>query len=422
MGAGAVAAVTTGGIAAIPAGIVAGTAFDTTDSIINHKPKGCIATVNKAVNKPIGENVFDLVLGVVCDGMAGYSGGRIGTKIANVKVARLKAKMTAKMDKLNAGMDPNSITLTVHGIKAFRNSEINTIRHGTPVYWDDVKGNGKTATTSEKVTFPLIQTTTSSTYEAFNADYYEGEQCKGDTQEKCAIARNYGGQKSCGQRYHSKYSSYKSTTIEEIKKISDDHNRDPRGNLKKTCELIVRLWFLLLRMPNEFNYTGAITMNNAHEGLLHSFVRHFNEWNRFIDINDILKRLQPIRNRLDQIMRARNGNEALNFVQQLKSDIESLPNDVWVDVKLALFQVQERIYQFIQRNLTYSQYLGEGINNNGQMQVYFDVGDGQVMAIAVSRQLYDPIFPQDRRPVRSIITIFFMTKKEYEKRKTTILY
>lgn len=71
-------------------------------------------------------------------------------------------------------------------------------------------------------------------------------------------------------------------------------------------------------------------MNNAYEGLLHSFVRHFNDWNRFIDINDILKRLQPIRNRLDQIMRARNGNEALNFVQQLKSDIGSLPNDVWV--------------------------------------------------------------------------------------------
>ena len=186
-------------------------------------------------------------------------------------------------------------------------------------------------------------------------------------------------------------------------------------------------------------------MNNAYEGLLHSFVRHFNDWNRFIDINDILKRLQPIRNRLDQIMRARNGNEALNFVQQLKSDIGSLPNDVWVgkqngnenkfnffhtkfhpnksiDVQLALFQVQERIYRFIQRNLTYSQYLGEGINNNGQMQVYFDVGDGQVMAIAVSRQLYDPIFPQDGRPFRSIITIYFMTKKEYEKRKTTILY
>lgn len=84
--------------------------------------------------------------------------------------------------------------------------------------------------------------------------------------------------------------------------------------------------------------------------------------------------------------------------------------------------MQERIYQFIQRNLTYCQYLGEGINNNDQMQVYFDVSNGQVMAIAVSRQLYDPIFPQDRRPVRSIITIYFITKKEYEKRKTTILY
>ena len=168
MGAGAVATIFTGGLTAILAGIAVGAAFDSSDSIIHNEPRGLFAAVDKAVNKPTGGNVFDAAMGVVGYGMAGYSGSKIGTKMPdNNQVVELGSKMAADIHKLNAGMDPNSAMTSGQAftlgneIKAL-NSEINTIRHGTPVYWDGAIGNSRTATTFVKLTLPPIQTTTSS--------------------------------------------------------------------------------------------------------------------------------------------------------------------------------------------------------------------------------------------------------------------
>ena len=87
-----------------------------------------------------------------------------------------------------------------------------------------------------------------------------------------------------------------------------------------------------------------------------------------------------------------------------------------------MLQAQEKMLQFLSRYISYGRYLGEAINNNDQMQVFFDVGNGQVMALAVSQQLYHQTFAWDKRPVRGVITIFFMTEKEYLKRKTSKLF
>ena len=166
IGAGAVATIFTG--SAVPAGIAAGATFDASDSIIHDEPRELLAAVDKVVNKPTGGNVFDAAMGVVGYGMADYSGSKIKTKMPdNNQVVELGSKMAADIHKLNAGMDPNSAMTSGQAftlgneIKAL-NSEINTIRHGTPVYWDGAIGNSRTATTFVKLTLPPIQTTTSS--------------------------------------------------------------------------------------------------------------------------------------------------------------------------------------------------------------------------------------------------------------------
>lgn len=69
-------------------------------------------------------------------------------------------------------------------------------------------------------------------------------------------------------------------------------------------------------------------MNNFHEGLLHSFVRHFDQWSRLIDMNDIIKRLEPIRQRLNGIRWARDRSQARSQVEKLQLDLQSLPNQI----------------------------------------------------------------------------------------------
>ena len=77
-------------------------------------------------------------------------------------------------------------------------------------------------------------------------------------------------------------------------------------------------------------------------------------------------------------------------------------------------RAQLLIYRYVQSNLT--QFVGEGVNNSGNVQLYFRVG-GQIMVVAVSRDLYPslPEFSPDSRPVRSIITVYFITEQEMKR-------
>uniref|UniRef100_A0A914PXR2 Uncharacterized protein n=1 Tax=Panagrolaimus davidi TaxID=227884 RepID=A0A914PXR2_9BILA len=73
---------------------------------------------------------------------------------------------------------------------------------------------------------------------------------------------------------------------------------------------------------------------------------------------------------------------------------------------------QKSIYKFICKNVNYSQYLGEGANSNGKVQVYFRVknrfGKDEIMVIALSDETFIPQLEfDDPRKVRSIITVYF---------------
>lgn len=69
----------------------------------------------------------------------------------------------------------------------------------------------------------------------------------------------------------------------------------------------------------------------------------------------------------------------------------------------------------MQKNISEASYLGEGVSNGQQVQVYFKVGN-QVMVICVSNEIYSssPEF-NDQRPVRTIVTSYFIETKTYEK-------
>lgn len=81
------------------------------------------------------------------------------------------------------------------------------------------------------------------------ADQYEGEQCKGDTDEKYAQAKNYANQQSSDRTFDNNYSSYQYITLEQLQGNIRDHNRDPQRNL------MVGLRYLFVAMPSQFNYT-----------------------------------------------------------------------------------------------------------------------------------------------------------------------
>ena len=150
MGTGAVAAVTSGGIAAIPVGIAAGAVFDSTDSIIHHKPKGIVAAVDKIATEPNGGNVFDATMSIVGEGLTGYSEGRIETKMSNnlksnnfkasvgdnLKLKQMEAEFATKSELFESNFHSDTMKtgqlLELGEECKTLYAEIDKMKHGTP--------------------------------------------------------------------------------------------------------------------------------------------------------------------------------------------------------------------------------------------------------------------------------------------------
>lgn len=92
-----------------------------------------------------------------------------------------------------------------------------------------------------------------------------------------------------------------------------------------------------------------------------------------------------------------------------------------------LNEIQYLLYNNIrQTTVSYSQYLGNGTNREGRQQIYFLVRDltgrERVMVVCVSDDIFQPM-PEtlpDRRPVRLIITVFFMPYDNHFKKNIFI--
>lgn len=70
----------------------------------------------------------------------------------------------------------------------------------------------------------------------------------------------------------------------------------------------------------------------------------------------------------------------------------------------------------LQKYLGYANYLGEGLNPNGQLQTYFRVSPTLVACIGFCRELFVEEPSYDPRPFRTIMTVYFVGNDEYRKR------
>lgn len=83
----------------------------------------------------------------------------------------------------------------------------------------------------------------------------------------------------------------------------------------------------------------------------------------------------------------------------------------------ALNEIQLQMVKHLQTKMSYNNYRGEGLNEKTQMEVYFRMQDGLIIVIGFSRELFKPeanLF--DSRPVRALITSYFIDPEEHSKR------
>lgn len=70
----------------------------------------------------------------------------------------------------------------------------------------------------------------------------------------------------------------------------------------------------------------------------------------------------------------------------------------------------------IQDKMEYQLYRGEGVNEMGQIQTFFQVKENLVAVVGFSRELFLAESKHDKRPFRTIITIYFIDDAECHRR------
>lgn len=105
------------GLAAIPAGIAAGTVYDTAGTVITDKPQGIYAAVDKVKKHPTAGNVFEAAFIPMGDGVGGYAGGKLANSIAtraNIRnLEALRDSKLAMMDEATVGAVKANVSTVV---------------------------------------------------------------------------------------------------------------------------------------------------------------------------------------------------------------------------------------------------------------------------------------------------------------------
>ncbi|CAJ0919238.1 unnamed protein product, partial [Mesorhabditis belari] len=353
IGSGVVAGITTGGLAAIPAGIAAGAAYDGTATLITDKPQGIIAACDNVIKNPNAGNIFDALFIPVADGMGGYAGGKLGSAVlTRARLSSLEAARAVKQGRLDAALfgevamtDAEAISLGQQINVITR--QISVIERGTPQYWFDPK-NKQVIKTSNPTAVPvagyideknpakaavIVKELSALQCDAILADDYCGIECAGiyttpalKTQQLSKL-HSQSPQGSINEIYPN--------VVVATKEDIDRLQREKRDPQKKQAKALydAHSW-LPVPMPSQFNYTSNV------------------------------------------------------MPQLTENELEVLSG------------LQMDIYDFLRSNITYSNYRGE-------------TGNRQMMVVCVSSQLYpsDANF-NDSRPIRTITTVFFKPIKQ----------
>ena len=130
------------GLAAIPAAAAAGASYDIVATAATGEAQGCIAAYEQAAKNPSAGTIFDAVAVPVGDGLAGYSGAKLGKQIGNRMELRglqktMKAKYT-ELESLRGKIPDGELVSKANEISAI-NSRIRVIKYGKPQHSTDPK-------------------------------------------------------------------------------------------------------------------------------------------------------------------------------------------------------------------------------------------------------------------------------------------
>ncbi|XP_043270760.1 uncharacterized protein [Venturia canescens] len=442
IGVGAVAAVTTGGIAAIPAGIAAGISYDVTATAVTGEEQGYIAAIKNVAENPSAGAVFDAVAIPVGDGLAGYSGGQMATKI---QLNHLKAVREMKLDKMDAAANSGEALKCSAEIKSLT-AKINTIEHGTPYFFDDPKtGTVASEATSSNAAVPPVPgyvdeeknqrkrlvlgaTISESSYSGGVIDVQQDDAVHYDSYVKVEAGNRQDAQKKLRERDEREpvenitgaFENTKMTTTEKLTDLLGSSGREPNRRPFYRKEVLDELleWALLwLIMPEEFFYTVLTQLNSHFTGLYHSFIRHMDHWEQVLpdDIARLASRLDPLLADINRLVAATDEFESVEARKQFLEARRRLSPQARIDFQTAMVEMQMSMHRFMQRNMTFENYQGRSLNTKGQERLYFRVETAsgpKAMVVCLSDRLFRP-FAGSRRPIRTLITVFFETWKEF---------
>uniref|UniRef100_A0A914P9R5 Uncharacterized protein n=1 Tax=Panagrolaimus davidi TaxID=227884 RepID=A0A914P9R5_9BILA len=240
-----------------------------------------------------------------------------------------------------------------------------------------------------------------------DADWYPREELAGACNTstlKLAQLKKYHSQTSQNDTLNSIYPNIKIISDKNATERRDEFQRSPT-NKNTEKDFMANVW-LHVKMPPSFNYTGAIMLNQSSQGLLHTLLRHFDEWAKLI--LNFQGRINPsLQNQINNIGVSNNKKVAKTLLKKFVETFGDLDDSSLID----LHELEMDIHKYIQNNVTCGNYLGEGCNNNGLQQIYWKIkdlkGNDQILVICVSTQLFpaNPDF-QDKRKIRTITTVF----------------
>ncbi|XP_076285160.1 uncharacterized protein LOC143211397 isoform X2 [Lasioglossum baleicum] len=336
---GVAARIISGGIGAIPAAIAAGAIYDVAASSISREAQGIVAAFINAVDNPSAGGIFDLVAIPVGDGLAGYSGGKIGDEMKPKISASMKIISTAKnwSDLLNRKTSRNAVIQVASEISTLP-YKINSIEYGTLKYETD----GKARQVADKNN-RRPRETTNYYFPAWDEEvisFVEEDPLYYDSHVEAIVAKNNsrrkrkdkkkktGKEKAKQKKLKTLEGLYErqaqvplrndTTTLdilsELLRRFKQDPNRDPSQNpkLKKVVLQLLSRSRLSLIMPEEFPYTVVNQLNDDRHGVYHSFIRHINQWREVISFdNTLIRRISPLKTEITNLTGAVENPETV---------------------------------------------------------------------------------------------------------------
>lgn len=143
------------------------------------------------------------------------------------------------------------------------------------------------------------------------------------------VINKFEAQKAESAKVTDKYRSFivNKTVQDQLKK---DNNPENWKKLSKEMEQLLLPYWLHVQFPSIFRYTGAGQLNNLYQGFMHTFVRHWDQWQDYIpELRSlIINELLEIKDLLDEILNARNKDESGNAINKLNRKLASLNSQV----------------------------------------------------------------------------------------------